>query len=222
MTKKMSSASLIPTHVINVGAADAFPSSRRYEVIKLLRACKAIHVPAGESVRLKKGTDVELVQSMGLSFTIRLRGNLFRIAGDDADALGKEIPLLSFPETDAGPETYDGSEDSKKFEGKGVNEAHVWTVLRHCYDPEIQLNIVDLGLIYKVEIIRRKTGKQVVHIDMTLTAPACGMGPVLVDEVKHQVERVPNVDAVHVNLVFDPPWDRSKLSEAGKLQLGLI
>ncbi|MBU2711336.1 putative Fe-S cluster assembly protein SufT [Zooshikella sp. WH53] len=212
----MPSASLIPTHVINVGAADAFPSSRRYEVIKLQRACKAILVPAGESVRLKKGTDVELVQSMGLSFTVRLRGNLFRIAGADADALGKEEPLLTFPQVDA------GRGDDEKLDGKEVNKAHVWAVLRHCYDPEIQLNIVDLGLIYNVEIIQRKTGQQVVHIDMTLTAPACGMGPVLVDEVKHQVEQVPNVDAVHVNLVFDPPWDRSKLSEAGKLQLGLI
>ncbi|MBU2706710.1 putative Fe-S cluster assembly protein SufT [Zooshikella marina] len=211
MTKKVSTVSLIPTHVINVGASNAFPTGRGYPLIELQRACKAIHVPAGDAVRLKKGTEVELVQSMGLSFTVRVRGNLFRIAGDDADALGKAIPQLSFPKA-----------NDENFEEGKVNEAYIWEVLRHCYDPEIQLNIVDLGLIYSVNIIQRKTGQQVVHIDMTLTAPACGMGPVLVDEVKHQVALVPHVDAVHVNLVFDPPWDRSKLSEAGKLQLGLI
>ena len=136
------------------------------------------------------------------SFTVIVNGNMARIAGADADAIGLSVEPLSFPESKSPNE---------------IDPDHVWHALGSVYDPEIPVNIADLGLIYVVNI--RGDG---VEIDMTLTAPGCGMGPVLVEEVKDRVRQVPNLRSVEVHLVFDPPWSRDMMSEEAQLELGVF
>jgi probable FeS assembly SUF system protein SufT len=133
-------------------------------------------------------------------------GNLFRISGEDADAIGKEVvkpPELPPNATE---------EDVRKV---------AWDQMRTCYDPEIPINIVDLGLVYECEVTANEDGTRTLSIKMTLTAPGCGMGEVLVQDVKEKVERIPTVRVANVELVFDPPWDRAMMSEAARLQTGM-
>ncbi len=143
-----------------------------------------------------------LTQTLGGSFTVIVNGNMARIAGADADAIGLTVEPLTFPDSEL---------------AGGVDEAHVWHALSSVYDPEIPVNIADLGLIYAVAI-----EANAVTIDMTLTAPGCGMGPVLVEEVKDRVRQVPNLTDVEVRLVFDPPWSREMMSEEAQLELGVF
>lgn len=145
---------------------------------------------------------VTLTQTLGGSFTIIIDGNMARIAGKDADALGLQIEALEF----AASTTTDV-----------VDAEHVWHALRSVYDPEIPVNIADLGLVYDVNIRHSE-----VAIKMTLTAPGCGMGPVLVEEVKERVIQAPGVTNVEVELVLDPPWSRDMMSEAAQLELGVF
>ena len=164
-------------------------------------------VPAGVPVTLREGKTGFITQALGGSFTVYVEGNLFRVAGKDADALGKEIVLA--PEVP--PDATD--EDVKEL---------VWEQMRQCYDPEIPINIVELGLVYSCEITREADGQRVATIKMTLTAPGCGMGEVLVQDVKDKVEIVPTIKYADVELVFDPPWNQTMMSEAARLQTGMM
>lgn len=177
------------------------------EPIVVQRDVKAVVIPAGVEVKLRTGQAGYITQSLGGSFTVYVEGNLFRIAGEDADAIGKEAARA--PELPPGAT----DEDLKKI---------VWDQMRSCYDPEIPINIVDLGLVYECEVRPNEDGTRDVEIKMTLTAPGCGMGEVLVQDVKEKVERVPTVRAAQVELVFDPPWNQSMMSEAARLQTGMM
>ncbi len=177
------------------------------EAIMVNRAVKAIAIPAGIEVNLKVGSVGYITQALGGSFTVYIDGNLFRIAGSDADAIGKEAA--------AAPQVLP---DASEEEIRSV----VWKQLRTCYDPEIPINIVDLGLVYECDVTRSPDQTRHVSIKMTLTAPGCGMGEVLVQDVKEKVSIVPTVTSVDVELVFDPPWNRSMMSVEAQLQTGMM
>lgn len=177
------------------------------EPVTLQRDVEAIMVPAGIPVTLREGKTGFITQALGGSFTVYVEGNLFRVAGKDADALGKEPSLA--PELP--PNATD--EDVKQL---------VWDQMRTCYDPEIPINIVELGLVYTCDIMHTPEGDRIADIKMTLTAPGCGMGEVLVQDVKDKVELVPTVKRADVELVFDPPWNQSMMSEAARLQTGMM
>jgi probable FeS assembly SUF system protein SufT len=177
------------------------------EPVTLQRDVEAIMVPAGIPVTLRADKTGFITQALGGSFTLYVEGNLFRVAGKDADALGKE-PMLG-PELP--PDATD--EDVKQL---------VWHQMRACYDPEIPINIVELGLVYSCEITRDEDDGRIADIKMTLTAPGCGMGEVLVQDVKDKVEMVPTIKRADVELVFDPPWNQSMMSEAARLQTGMM
>jgi len=181
--------------------------SRSSEPVSFSRDCAAVLVPQGERVTLPAGSVGYITQALGGSFTVFVEGNLFRIAGEDADAIGKEAPEALALSEDAGDEEV---------------EKLVWEQLRTCFDPEIPVNIVELGLVYTVELGRRDDGERKVDVRMTLTAPACGMGDILVDDVRSKVERIPTVAEADVELVFDPPWNQSMMSEAAKLETGML
>lgn len=174
-------------------------------IIVLQRDVFATLVPAGTPVRLPKETEVFITQELGGTFTVNVYGNLARIEAKDADALGREVPD---PWAGLG-------------EKAGVKDK-VWFQLRTVFDPEIPVNIVDLGLIYVCDIEKVTENAYQVYIEMTLTAPGCGMGPVLVEDVKKKLLYISEIQGVEVELVFDPPWDRSMLTEAAQLQLGLL
>ncbi len=177
------------------------------EWVTVARELEARLVPVGTAIRIPEGSNVMITQAMGGSFTVMIDGNLAMIDGNDSDALGKEPITFEFEDVDP--------------DGK-VNSDHIRQVLKTCFDPEIPVNIMDLGLIYECEITERATGDNLVNIKMTLTAPGCGMGPMLADEVKQKLLKVPNITDVEVELTFDPPWNQSMLSEAAKLELGLM
>jgi probable FeS assembly SUF system protein SufT len=177
-----------------------------HEPVTLTRDVEAIMVPAGIPVTLRADKTGFITQALGGSFTVYVEGNLFRIAGKDADALGKEAVI--------GPELPPDATD------EDVRQL-VWDQMRSCYDPEIPINIVELGLVYSCEI-RREDDARVADIKMTLTAPGCGMGEVLVQDVKDKVEMVPTIRRADVELVFDPPWNQSMMSEAARLQTGMM
>jgi probable FeS assembly SUF system protein SufT len=177
------------------------------EPVVLQRDCEAVLIPMGEKVTLPEGTSGFITQALGGSFTIYIEGNLVRVAGTDADAVGKDpINPPAVPENAS-------DEDI---------EAVVWDQMRTCFDPEIPINIVDLGLVYRCEIESTGTGGRIVHIAMTLTAPGCGMGPILMEDVKEKVEIIPTVEEADVELVFDPPWNTSMMTDEAKLQTGLF
>jgi len=176
------------------------------EPVQLYRDCAAVLIPSGDQVILRRGTNGFITQALGGSFTIYVDGSLFRIDGENADALGKEIvPPPALP-----PEA--SREDL---------ESLVWEQLKTCYDPEIPINIVDLGLVYRCELVKLGTAEWRVEVDMTLTAPGCGMGDILVHDVRSKLEIIPTVKRAAVELVFDPPWNQGMMSEAARLQTGM-
>lgn len=177
------------------------------EPVTLTRDVKAIIIPAGEELQLREGTSGFITQALGGSFTVYIEGNLFRVAGADADALGKE------PATP--PQVPDDPTDADI-------EAVIWQQLKTCYDPEIPVNIVDLGLIYRCDVESLGNGERSVSIDMTLTAPGCGMGDVLVADATEKIAVIPTVSDVRVELVFDPPWSQAMMSDEARLQVGLM
>jgi probable FeS assembly SUF system protein SufT len=177
------------------------------EPVTLQRDVEAVMVPAGIAVTLREGKIGFITQALGGSFTVYIEGNLFRIAGKDADALGKEVVI--------GPELPPNATDDD------VKQL-VWDQMRGCYDPEIPINIVELGLVYTCEILRDENGERIADIKMTLTAPGCGMGEVLVQDVRDKVEIIPTIKRADVELVFDPPWNQSMMSEAARLQTGMF
>ncbi|KFN42132.1 FeS assembly SUF system protein SufT [Arenimonas malthae CC-JY-1] len=181
--------------------------SRTSEPVKFERDCEAVMVPQGEEVNLPAGTTGYITQALGGSFTVFVDGNLFRIAGKDADAIGKTAPApLVLPE---------GAGDAEV-------EKLVWEQLRTCFDPEIPVNIVELGLVYDCDLGRNAEGERTVAIRMTLTAPGCGMGDILVQDVRDKVEQVPTIVEADVELVFDPPWNQSMMSDAARLETGMF
>ena len=177
------------------------------EHVTLARDCDAVVIPAGDKVKLLSGMTGFLTQALGGSFTVYIDGNLFRIAGTDGDAIGKE-PLA----------TPDVPDDASEAE----IEAAVWQQLRTCYDPEIPINIVELGLVYECKVERATNGDREVKIKMTLTAPGCGMGEILAQDVREKVGMIPTVARADVELVFDPPWNQSMMSEEARLEAGLL
>ena len=172
------------------------------------RDCEATLIPFGNKITLKKGEEGHITQALGGSYTVMIRGNLVRIEGADADAIGKipEVqPWLEETETDG-----------------RANEKAVWEAMKTCYDPEIPVNVVDLGLIYSCKVLDNGKSGSDVEVKMTLTAPGCGMGDMIANEVKQKIEGIPGTAEVKVELVWDPPWDQERMTEAARLELGLF
>jgi probable FeS assembly SUF system protein SufT len=172
--------------------------------VKLARDCAAIQIPVGTDVTLKAATPVDIVQTLGGTYTVHSMGGLFRIAGKDADALG----LTPEPEN-AAPAS------------QVVSEQAVWSVLKTCFDPEIPVNIVDLGLVYDMAIEPLPPGGHKVFVKMTLTAPGCGMGPTIARDAQQKILSLNGVEDASVEVVWDPPWHQSMISAEGRKILGL-
>lgn len=172
-------------------------------MVATIRDCPARVVPSGTPAIIPDGSFITITQSLGGNYTVTFNGNMLRIDGTDADALGLEKQVLHFD----------------PVAGDDIVEAQVWQALKTVYDPEIPVDIVNLGLVY--DVVVDQTNHQI-NINMTLTAPGCGMGPVLVGDVEYRVAMVPNVKAVKVDLIFDPPWSRDRLSEEAQLATGMF
>ncbi len=184
--------------------------AQEYAVVS--RDVKAVEIPQGTPTLLPTGTHVRITQSLGGSYTVVTdAGQLVRIEARDADSIGKEIP--------AGPAD---SEIAETGEAAGPLEDQIWTQLKTCFDPEIPVNIVDLGLVYSCDVTAMPAGGNKVDIKMTLTAPGCGMGPVLAQDVKTKVESIPGVEQADIEVVWDPQWNQNMMSEAARLQLGFF
>ena len=173
------------------------------KIVVLTRECKARRVPNGDLVLIPQGEFVNINQDLGGNYTVTWQGNMLRIDGTDADALGRTPQTLDFPTP----------------QDERIYYEHVLQALETIYDPEIPINLLSLGLIYNVQIDQ---DAQTVNIDMTLTAPGCGMGPVLVGDVEYRLSMVPNVKKVNVRLIFDPPWSREMMSEEAQLEAGVF
>lgn len=184
------------------------------ETLYLTRDCPATLIPAGHNAMLEKGSPVSVNQALGESITVTTPTGLFRIEKKDLDALGEEAQahyeeqLASQMEAEA------------MLQGP-FSEEHVWHSLKKCFDPEIPVNIVDLGLIYSLEIEKVDSGRHHVDVQMTLTAQGCGMGPAIAADAKEKIEQLESVEFANVNIVWDPPWNPSMISETGKEKLGL-
>ncbi len=171
------------------------------------RDCAVVMIPSGHEVTMPVGTVGYITQALGGSFTVFVDGNLFRVAGIDADAIGKEpVQPPSLPE------------------GATTNDVEklIWEQIRTCYDPEIPVNIVELGLIYNVEMETDDTGARSVFVLMTLTAPGCGMGDILVEDVRSKISLIPTISEVRVELTFDPPWNHQMMSDVARLETGMM
>ncbi len=182
-------------------------SMQERETVSLQRDCEAVVVPYGDRVLLAQGTQATITQMLGGSYTVYISGNLFRIDGVDADALGKEVTQKATLDENASDEDI---------------EQAVWDQLRTCYDPEIPINIVDLGLVYVCRLETLPEGGHNVYVEMTLTAPGCGMGEILVQDAHDKLMQLPSIKNVQVELVFDPPWTMDKMSMEARLQTGMI
>jgi probable FeS assembly SUF system protein SufT len=170
------------------------------------REFEATEIPSGMKIKIPEGTPLAITQSLGGSYTVMTPyGYMARVDGKDADAIGEEV----------------GSEESAATSDKTPGEL-AWDQLRTCFDPEIPVNIVDLGLVYKCEVAPRAEGGNRAEVRFTLTAPGCGMGDVLKDDIKGKLLSVPGIDDADVQVLFDPPWNMSMMSDAAKLQLGML
>jgi probable FeS assembly SUF system protein SufT len=179
------------------------------ELVHLSRACPAVKIPSGERVELAQGTEVYVTQALGGSFTIQSRsyGGMYRIAGSDADAIGLTPPSVADEAAASGGET--------------DVESQITAALKTCYDPEIPVNIVDLGLVYDTRIERRDDGKHVIGIKMTLTAPGCGMGVAIAADAEDKLRAIESVADASVEFVWEPPWNPRMISEEGRRILGI-
>jgi probable FeS assembly SUF system protein SufT len=195
--------------------SDIFPSvsMNNNEPVKLTRDVEATVVPVGMQVVLQKGEQAYITQSLGGSYTVVVNGNMFRIDGTNADALGLQpAPSQSPP----------AAQKSAPPATREELEKQVWDALRSCYDPEIPVNVADLGLIYDCIVTPiPDTGTYKVEVKMTLTAPGCGMGPMIAQDVQNKILMLEPVEEAAVELVWEPPWNQSMMTEAARLQLGL-
>jgi probable FeS assembly SUF system protein SufT len=178
------------------------------DTIVLLRDVEAALIPVGSKVTLLKGEQAVITQSLGGAYTVMVNGNLFRLESRDADALGMAVAAKAAPT--GAPVTQEQL------------EKEIWSQLRNCYDPEIPVNIVDLGLIYDCHLSPLGPATYRVEVKMTLTAPGCGMGPMLAQDVQNRLLGLDGVEDVSVELVWDPPWNQAMMSEPAKLELGLM
>ena len=182
---------------------------RMQKEVTFSRSAEAIMIPSGEKVLVPVGAQATITQSLGGTYTVITdRGLMVRISGHEVEAIGKTpTEIADVPAEELPPEKL---------------EEMVWSALKTCYDPEIPVNIVDLGLVYLCELGEAEGGGKKVNIKMTLTAPGCGMGPVLAGDVRSKIMALPGVRDAEVEVVFDPVWDRSMMSEAARLQLGMM
>lgn len=188
-----------------------------YENVTLTRDVEAIRIPSGDKGTLREGTEVTITQVMGGTFTVQFIGGLARIEGRDADALGKD------------PEAARPRKKSEQKSAEPVSqdemEKQVWDALKTCFDPEIPVNIVDLGLVYDCNVDPigdGQNGEYKVDVNMTLTAPGCGMGPVIQQDAFTKIMELDGVQEANVEIVWDPPWNQGMMTEAAKLQLGFM
>lgn len=180
------------------------------KTILLERDCEGLLVPHGHALLLNQGSAVRITQALGDNFTVEVQGNLVMIMGEDRDALG--MPLES------------AEQHALLFDPKVPVEDKCWHQMKRCYDPEIPVNIVELGLIYHCAAQKDPENDSMygVQVVMTLTAPACGMGPILIEEVKRKVMQIEEVKKVDVELVFEPPWSQEMMTTAARLSLGML
>jgi probable FeS assembly SUF system protein SufT len=176
----------------------------KQDTTEITRDVDALLIPSGVKISIQKGTLVMITQALGNSYTVYVNGNLARVAGRDGDALS--MIILDEPDVNA----MDGTIIEK-----------VWELLKTCFDPEIPVNIVDLGLVYTCDLTALPEGN-CIEIKMTLTAVGCGMGPVLVADIEQKLRSIADVAEVKIELVFDPPWQREMMSDVAKLQLGMM
>jgi probable FeS assembly SUF system protein SufT len=176
--------------------------------VTLIRDVEAYVVPVGTKVTLQKGETAYISQSLGGSHTVVVNGNMFRIDSQNADALGMEV--VAKPKATGAPVTTESL------------EKEIWNQLKTCYDPEIPVNIVDLGLVYSMDVEKKEDSSFKVNVAMTLTAPGCGMGPAIAEDAKGKILLVPGVGDADVRITWDPPWNQSMISEEGKMKLGLV
>jgi len=175
----------------------------------LTREVEVTLIPQGTSMSLPEGEQVTITHRLGGNFTVMTNNGMFRIKGADADALGEEI-ASNTKET-----------NTDTHQGAPVKDA-LWEALKSVFDPEIPVNIVDLGLVYSLESTEREEGGHKLEMQMTLTAPGCGMGPAIAEDAKMRLESVPGVSEAVVDIVWDPPWNQDMITEEGKMVLGLI
>ncbi|MDQ6623841.1 MAG: putative Fe-S cluster assembly protein SufT [Verrucomicrobiota bacterium] len=178
----------------------------------LSRDTEAIQIPSGQKTTIPAGTTGVITQTLGGSYTIATYQGLARIADKDLDALGIEKPQT----------TSNGSAAVANGAGSEIDEKAVWDQLRQCYDPEIPVNIVDLGLVYDCQLKKGENGGTKVEVKMTLTAPGCGMGPAIAHDAQSKIMSIEGVDEAQVDLVWDPPWNQNMISEAGRMKLGMV
>lgn len=177
--------------------------------VELARDCEAVQIPVGNTVTLPAGTTVDITQTLGGTYTVHAMGGLFRIASKDADALGVSAGGTAPAAAPVRPA------------GAPIDEQAVWETLRTCYDPEIPVNIVDLGLVYDMAIESTPSGRSSVSVKMTLTAPGCGMGGVIARDAQEKLLLLDGVESADVEIVWDPPWHQSMISAEGRRILGL-
>ena len=181
---------------------------------RLSRSCPATLIPAGDPITLPAGAEVDVIQTLGGSVTVRMSQGLARISGEHASAiegLALEVPAVA-PSIDA----------ASAVAGPGpFEEKEVWSVLKTCFDPEIPVNIVDLGLIYDLAVEKTPSGRNAVEVKMTLTAPGCGMGPVIAEDARQKIAALPAVESAKVHIVWDPVWSPQMISPDGRKALGL-
>jgi probable FeS assembly SUF system protein SufT len=173
--------------------------------VELKRNCEVVQIPSGAPVTLPAGTPADITQTLGGTYTIHAGGALYRVNAKDADALGLEPA---------------NSETTAPTEGP-VDEKQIWDTLKTCFDPEIPVNIVDLGLVYDLHISALPSGNNVVSVKMTLTAPGCGMGATIAGDAQQKLLYLPGVEEAVVEIVWDPPWHQSMITEQGRKILGL-
>ena len=177
----------------------------------LSRAIPATVIPAGDSVTLPAGTSAFVMQTLGGSVTVRTDGGLYRITREHADALtGFDVGQLD-----------EAAKAAVAAAGEEFSEAGVWAAMKTCFDPEIPVNIVDLGLVYDLSVEKSPTGGHVVEVKMTLTAPGCGMGPVIAEDARQKIASLPTVESAKVHIVWDPIWTPQMISPEGRKTLGL-
>ncbi len=179
------------------------------DVKELVRDVDVTIIPQGDPFVLTQGTIVTITHRLGGNFTVTTPQGMFRVAGKDASALGEELAS-------------DGDSDANKNHVGPPQEQAIWDNLKLVYDPEIPVNIVDLGLVYSLDIVEKEDGKYGVNVAMTLTAPGCGMGPVIAEDAQTRAVQTPGVSEADVDIVWEPPWNQDMISEAGKMELGLI